>query len=52
MKWEMSVKEINELKVEIGNRDIIIIDESSFIGINGLCVFENCLRQVGNKDKL
>jgi len=52
MKWEMNSTELNELKTEIGSRDIIIIDESSFIGINGLCVFENALRQVGQKDKL
>lgn len=51
MKYDMSVKEIDELKKEMKGKDIIIIDESSFIGINALCILDNTLRKVANNDK-
>jgi hypothetical protein len=50
MKYDMSPKEVAELKRELGNKDIIIIDESSFIGINALCILDEILRKVSDKD--
>ena len=42
----MSPKEVAILKKELGDKDIIIIDESSFIGINALCILDDILRKV------
>ena len=50
MKYDMSPKEVAELKRELGNKDIIIIDESSFIGINALCILDEILRKVSGND--
>ena len=38
------------MKKEIGNKDIIIIDEGSFIGINAICILDNALRKVADND--
>ena len=50
MKYDLNDKETKDLQKEIGSRDIIIIDESSFIGINSLCILDEILRKVGKKD--
>lgn len=51
MKYDMKPKEIDELKKELGNRDIIIVDESSFIGINAICVLDDILQKVANNNE-
>ena len=50
MKYDLSNYDISELKRKLGNKKIIFIDESSFIGINSICLIDNSLRKVGNKD--
>ena len=47
----MKPKEVAELRRELGNKDIIIIDESSFIGINALCILDEILRKVAGNNE-
>lgn len=46
MKFNVSEKEIKELQFKFKNKDIIIIDESSFIGIKSICILDHVLRKV------
>ena len=50
MKYDLNDKEIKILQKELKYKDIIIIDESSFIGINSLCIIDEILRKVSNKN--
>jgi hypothetical protein len=46
MKFNVSEKEIKELQLKLKHKDIIIIDESSFIGIKSICILDHVLRKV------
>ena len=47
----MDQKEVDNLRKDIGSRDIIIVDESSFVGINAICILDDVLQRVGNNKK-
>ena len=50
MSYNITDTEIKNFQKELEGIDIIIIDESSFIGIKALCILDYVLRKIANND--
>ena len=50
MNYNIGVLDIKELQKDLEGIDIIIIDESSFVGIKAICILDYVLRKISNID--
>ena len=51
MSYNISDIELKNIQKEMEGKDIIIIDESSFIGIKSLCILDSVLQKIACNDK-
>ena len=50
MKYDLSDNQISDMQKKLKDKNLLIIDESSFLGINTLCLLDYVLCKVKNTD--